>query len=101
MSILFRKVYEGFDFLGHLPPQLNITALTHTVYLFLLFPLSIQIYQHNLSNKMYPAIHIIPLQEVFTNAVYAQIDRTITSEGGEGGKGNECSINELCMSTAT
>lgn len=98
MSILFRKVYEGFDFLGHLPQQLNITALTHTVYLFLLFPMSIQIYQHNLSNKMYPAIHIIPLQEVFTNAVYEQTDRTITSEGG---KGNECSINELCMSTAT
>ena len=100
MSILFRKVYEGFDFLRHLPQQLNITALTHTVYLFLLFPLSIQIYQHNLSNKMYPAIHIIPLQEVFTNAVYAQIDRTIISERGKG-KGNECSINELCMSTAT
>ena len=98
MSILFRKVYEGFDFLGHLSQQFNITALTHTVYLFLLFPLSIQIYQHNLSNKMYPAIHIIPLQEVFTNAVYAQTDRTKTSEGG---KGNECSINELCMSTAT
>ena len=87
MSILFRKVYEGFDFLGHLSQQLNITALTHTVYLFLLFPLSIQIYQHNLSNKTYPAIHIIPLQEVFTNAVYAQIDRTITSEGVRGGKG--------------
>lgn len=49
---------------------------------------------------MYPAIHIIPLQEVFTNAVYAQIDRTIISERGKG-KGNECSINELCMSTAT